>query len=192
MRARAILFPVLALFVAMPLSAQDHSAHGGDHAAMHGPPPTEGIRAELIQDIHQLESKYLALAEAMSGRFDWRPAEGVRSLGEVLGHVAGANFMLPGMAGAPGHDNPEWARSLESMTDETELLEALEHSFRHAREAIGAVPEDGLDGATEFFGQPATNRQVLTLLVSHMHEHLGQAIAYARVNGITPPWSGGQ
>jgi uncharacterized damage-inducible protein DinB len=56
---------------------------------------------------------------------------------------------------------------------------------------VEAVPAGQLDDAADLFGWQATKRAALTGMVAHMHEHLGQAIAYARMNGVMPPWSAG-
>lgn len=192
--SRTRLVPVAlvsAAILAGPASAQ-HMNH---------PAPESGIRAELIRDIDNLEQKYVALAEAMSGKYGWRPGEGVRSVGEVFAHVGGANFLLPSMIGIepPEHlraSNMDEAmarmQELEAVTDEAEIRESLAHSFMHARHAISRIPDAELDDEVTLFGSPATKRSALILLVNHMHEHLGQAIAYARTNGVTPPWSGGE
>ena len=200
MRNYAWAFGVALALAAAPVGAQEHEGHDTGHEGMHAAAPSEGLRAELIRDIEQLESKYMDLARAMTGKFGWRPAEGVRSVGEVFGHVAGANFMIPSMAGAMmpesmrGGDMQENMRRMQEVErsgDEARIMESLEHSFMHARHAIADVPDEQLDERTRMFGQDVTKRQVLTLLVTHMHEHLGQAIAYARMNGVAPPWSGG-
>ena len=39
------------------------------------------------------------------------------------------------------------------------------------------------------FGNATTHRGVLVTVLSHLHEHLGQSVAYARMNGVVPPWS---
>ena len=191
----------LAVMTAAPAVAQGHEGHGAGHEGMHAEAPTSGLRAELIRDVEQLEEKYMALARAMTGKYDWRPAEGVRSVGEVFGHVAGANFMIPSMAGvampesmasSSMQEGMRKMQELERSGDETAILEALEHSFMHTKHAIASVQDTALEDMTRMFGQDVTKRQVLTLLVTHMHEHLGQAIAYARMNGVTPPWSGGE
>ncbi len=171
--------------LALPLAAQDHAGHMGDHDMAHAAPAPEGYRAELIQDVSQLEEKYMALARAMTDHFGWRPAEGVRSAGELFGHVANANFMIPSMVGV----EREMANVNYETEDAATLLEGLEHSFMHVRHSIADTPDSVLGDQVRMFGQDATKRQVLTLLVTHMHEHLGQAIAYARTNGVTPPWS---
>ncbi|HLU25858.1 MAG TPA: DinB family protein [Longimicrobiales bacterium] len=175
------------LAIARPAVAQEH-AH--QHMAM----PTSGLRAELIRDVEQLEQKYVGLAEAMRGKYGWRPADGVRSVSEVFMHVAAANFTMPSMAGIQpprAEELPAPPRELEKVTDEAKVLEVLKHSFMHARHAIARVPDAELEAAVNLFGREATKRAVFMTIVTHMHEHLGQLIAYARMNGVTPPWSAG-
>lgn len=183
--------------LASPAAAQESATHRmHEHEA--GVMPTTGVRAELIRDIDSLEDKYLSLAQAMRGKYEWRPGEGVRSVSEVLMHVAGANFMLPSLIGiAPPEDLAAegmpaiMARmeELERVTDPAEVESTMRRSFDHARQAIAAVPEGELDASVDLFGHPSTKRAALSLLVNHMHEHLGQSVAYARVNGVVPPWS---
>ena len=183
-----------ALLIAVaPASAQQHEAH---NVAM----PSAGLRAELVRDIEGLEQKYVALAEAMSGKYDWRPAEGVRSTGEVFSHVAGANFILPAIVGI---EPPESMRAptmqemmgkmqaLEAETDEAAIRDRLHHSFMHMKHAVAQVPDAELETMIKLFGSDTTKRAALVLMVSHMHEHLGQLIAYARSSDVVPPWNAG-
>lgn len=187
---------VAALALALPALAQEPAAHGHHHMAM----PSSGVRAELIQDIDVLEEKYLGLADAMSGKYAWRPGDGVRSVSEVFMHVAGANYYLPTLAGIAPPEGMEvddlraaFARmqELEKVTDEAEVKESLRHGFMHARHAIAMTPDDRLEDGIDMFGRSTTKRAALILLVTHMHEHLGQSVAYARTNGVVPPWSAG-
>ena len=189
-------------FTALAFLALGATAASAQHAAHHDTPmPESGLRAELIRDVTRLEGQYASLAEAMAGKYDWRPGEGVRPVGEVFMHIAGANFMLPTFAGVAPPESMKAAnmeeafavmQSLEKETDVAKIQEALKHSFMHAKHAIAQVSDEQLEGMTRLFGQDVTNRVVLTLLVTHMHEHLGQSIADARVNGVTPPWSAGE
>mgnify|MGYP001470471656 CR=1 FL=1 len=188
-----------ALLVAAAPAAAQHGGHGerGAHGAAM---PTSGFRAELIRDIEQLEQKYLGLADAMVGKYEWRPGEGVRSVSEVFMHVAGANFLIPI---AVGHQPPKQYRgadqretmsklmALEQITDPERVKAELRHAFMHAKHTIAGVQDGELDDTVRLFGQDYTKRAALHLLVTHMHEHLGQAIAYARTNGVVPPWSAG-
>lgn len=75
--------------------------------------------------------------------------------------------------------------------DKAEVIEALHAAFEHARSAVRTVSDEDLDRTTTMFGQPSTYRAVLLLMTTHCHEHLGQQIAYARANGVVPPWSMG-
>ena len=186
------IMAVLGGLLVLPVSAQQE-AH---QKTM----PTSGLRAELVREIDGLEKKFLGLADAMNGKYAWRPGQGVRSVSEVFMHVAGANLLLPSMAGihppegTKGGSQEEMAATaseLEKITDPVKLKETLKHSMMHARHAIASIPDSELESPIKLFGQDANKRQLLTLLVTHMHEHLGQSIAYARMNGVVPPWSGG-
>ena len=155
-----------------------------------------GLRADMIADISTLESKYVSLAEAMpAATYDWSPMEGVRSVGEVFCHMAGANFGIPRYFGV---NAPAEAATLESKCDTDDLeslktgaIESLRKSFVFAKQAIADVPDANLDDATKLFGRDTTKRAAMLLYVTHMHEHLGQSVAYARSNGVVPPWSTG-
>lgn len=139
-------------------------------------------------DFELLVKKLYGLAEAIPAEhYDWRPQEGVRSLSENLMHVAGGNFRFAGLLGVEVEgDMPE---DLEAVTDKKEVLKILRKSIHVARDVIDAHREVDLEGRDiEFFGGKTKPRQLLFLMLAHMHEHLGQTIAYARTNGVAPPW----
>jgi uncharacterized damage-inducible protein DinB len=189
------------VWLASPAVAQEHTPeHEAEHQEhMSMEMPSEGIRADLIGDIVELEEKYVSLAEAMADHWAWRPGEGVRSVGEVFGHVTAANMMIPTLFGMEtpsefqGESPQETMGNLQALEKASaeELMEHLKHSFMHARHVVARVDEERLDEAVQYFGQEGPLREVLLLLVTHMHEHLGQSIAYARTNGVVPPWSAG-
>jgi uncharacterized damage-inducible protein DinB len=152
---------------------------------------TGGVRGSILFQIDQAREKLIALANAMpADKFGWRPGEGVRTTGEVFNHVAAANFFLPTFWGAkvPAGVNPQTLEK-EMSGDKAKTVDALTRSFDNVREAILAVPESDLDRKIKLFGQEATVRDAMMVLASHAHEHLGQSIAYARSNGVVPPWS---
>lgn len=175
---------------AREMHADGHAAHGAahDHAAI------PGLQGELVRDIDALERKYVALAEAIpQERYGWRPMEGVRSVAEVFGHLAAANYAIPRALGVePPADVASGLGDFEAMTEKSAIVEALRDSFEHARHAIHRMPDDGMDRSTRLFGQEFSHRGVALLTVNHMHEHLGQLIAYARGNEIVPPWNAGE
>jgi uncharacterized damage-inducible protein DinB len=152
---------------------------------------TGGVRGSILFQIDQAREKLIALANALPPeKYGWRPGEGVRSAGEVFNHVAAANYFLPTFWGAkvPAGVNPQTLEK-EMSGDKAKTVETLTRSFDNLREAILAVPDGDLDRKIKMFGQDATVRDAMMVLASHAHEHLGQSIAYARSNGIVPPWS---
>ncbi|MGZ8376506.1 MAG: DinB family protein [Gemmatirosa sp.] len=154
--------------------------------------PAAGLRADLVASLADAESKLVQLAEAMpQDKYAWRPAPGVRSVSEVFMHMVGANYMIPPMAGAPRPTGVTLTQESErTVTDKTAIVNHLKQSFAYAKQAVTSVPDAELDAAVQLFGRPSTKRNVMVLMATHAHEHLGQAIAYARSNGVRPPWSG--
>lgn len=151
--------------------------------------PKSGFRTEFLQQLKEVESKILDLANAVpQEKYIWRPAEGVRSISEVYMHLAGGNYFLISMAGvkSPEGLTPEMEKTI---TDKAKVLDILKKSFEHIRQAILSISDNDLDKPAKFFGRETTVRDVYFNAAMHMHEHLGQSIAYARMNGIVPPWS---
>src|SRR5688500_10618496 len=102
-----------------------------------------GIRGELDAQLADAERKLVALAEAMpQEKYGWRPAEGVRSVSEVFVHVAGANFMITGIAGVPRDTSVRITAETErTLTDKAAVMDLLRRSFAHARQAVAQVPD---------------------------------------------------
>ena len=121
-------------------------------------------------------------------KFTWRPAPGVRSTGEVFMHVVNANYHLPTFWGAKA-SSAATGDFEKQAGDKAKTVAALKDSFEYAQSAMAAVPDSDLGRAIKIFGRDATVGDAMLGLAAHAHEHLGQSIAYARVNGIVPPWS---
>jgi hypothetical protein len=110
----------------------------------------------------------------------------------VFVHVASATYLAPRWPGArrPPHDTlPRDAE--KTITDRAQVVDLLHKSFAFARQGVMDVPDAQMDAAVDMFGTPTTKRGVLVTRATHLHEHLGQSIAYARSNGVVPPWSAG-
>ena len=152
------------------------------------PAPRVGYRAEFLADLNEIEHKYLDLAGAVPAeKYGWRPETGVRSISEVYMHVAGSNYYLATFVGAkPPADIP---KDFEKITDKARVLTELQRSFDQLRTIALNTPDADLDKSVMLFSTPATERRVFTTILNHLHEHLGQSIAYARMNGVVPPWS---
>lgn len=183
--ATAVLTLVCAL--AQPVRAQETKPMDKPAAATAS---ADGARAEIVRSLDDAQKKLLALAEAMPAeKYAWRPGQGVRSVGEVFAHVAGGNYFLPTFWGVkpPAGIDP---RGFEKEGgDKAKTIDSLKKSFDHVRHAIDSVPEADLGKAVKLFDHEGTYREAILLVAAHAHEHLGQSIAYARMNSVVPPWS---
>lgn len=157
----------------------------------------EGLMGDLLRDINDVQTKIVGLAKAMpQGTYAWRPSEGVRSTGEVFAHVASDNYFLPAAIGiaAPAETGittdfkTATAFEKRSMTRD-QIIAELEKSFAFLKASMTAMPDAKLNEPIAVFGQKMTNRGLWITTTTHLHEHLGQLIAYARSNKVTPPWS---
>jgi hypothetical protein len=138
-----------------------------------------------------MKGKFVGLAQAFpQGQYTWRPMDGVRSVSEVLMLIAseGYGFVPTGFGGKPAMAREESAK-LPSVTDKTQVIDQLNKAFAHAKAQVEAIDPATLTGKRALFGQQRSTSQIALLIGGDMHEHLGQLIAYARMNKIVPPWS---
>jgi len=154
------------------------------------PSGSAGVKGEILMWIQDANEKLVALAEAMpESAYAWTPEKGVRTVGEVFMHVAAANYGIPSLVGVKPPEGFKFQTYEASLTKKSDIVKALKDSFAHAEAALKAASDADLDKPAEFFGMKTTVRGAYLLLLSHGHEHLGQSIAYARSNKVTPPWS---
>ncbi len=167
---------------------------GGVAAPVAAQQAPAGLKGDMLAQFDDAAMKLVQLAEAIpQDKYGWRPGPGVRSVSEVLMHVGVGDYFVLGFVGVKSP--VELAGGLEtSMTQKAQVIDFMKKANDHARAAIRTVPDADLDKPTQMFGRQTTYRNAYMTLVSHAHEHLGQMIAYARSNGVVPPWSaaGGQ
>jgi uncharacterized damage-inducible protein DinB len=121
----------------------------------------------------------------MSGKYDWKPGQGVRSVGDVLNLIVRENGVLVGVLAG----TPNTGAKPAPITDPEKLQEALKASYVNLQKAIAGLSDNDLQTPVKLFGHDLTKQGALMLLLEDQHEHLGQLIAYARTNGVVPPWS---
>ena len=157
-----------------------------------------GVVGELLRDVTIAEGKVIALAKALpSSAYDWRPAPGVRSTAEVFVHIAGDNYFLPALTGVtppPGtgidaKDFKSVARFEERHRTRDEIISELSASFAHLKRSIQETLDAGIENRPRLSVRKITTREHWITTLTHLHEHLGQLIAYTRMNNVTPPWS---
>ena len=178
----AVVAFVLLIFCPRPSNAQDvwKDASGKE---------ITGFRAIFLKDCEDARRKLLDLADAMPAeKYLWRPMEGVRSVSEVYIHIAYDNYYLPGLLGHKAAEKYS-QEDEKKITKKIQVVEYLRKSFDFIKEAVLQISDDDLDKPADFFGSKTTYRGILFHAASHWHEHLGQSIAYARMNKIIPPWT---
>jgi len=157
--------------------------------------PAHAFQSDFLGQLDDVQKKILSLEEAVpQDKFKWRPAPGVRSIAEAYLHIAFGNYLLTKIATGkePPADagwemnGPKWDGK---TTDKSEIKAILDKSFEHVRTVIKGVEDADLDKKVSFFGREMTERAVLISLIGHLNEHMGQEVAYARANGVVPPWS---
>ena len=160
------------------------------------PPAPTGLRRDLLVSLDWVEQQTVSLEQAMpQAKFMWRPGKGVRSVSELYLHIAGGIYALTGKL---GHEAPSDAQALmkadkweSQTTKKDEIKTILTTAFAHLRNVILETQDADLETQIKLAGREVSGRLVLIGTQFHSAEHLGQAIAYARINGIVPPWSKG-
>jgi len=158
----------------------------------------QGLIGDLSKDVSDVQTKIVGLAKAIpASAYDYKPSPEVRSTGEVFMHVAADNYFMPAALGiAPpaatginGQDYKTAAAFEKKKMSRDEIIAELDKSFAFLTTAMNGVTDAKLEAPLEIFGQKSTGRAIWVSTTTHLHEHLGQLIAYARSNKVTPPWS---
>ncbi|HLY42565.1 MAG TPA: DinB family protein [Terracidiphilus sp.] len=150
--------------------------------------PSYDMKAQALLDLQAVNQKCVQLAQALPGdKLTWRPSPDTRSFAEVFLHVAGERYAILSLMGAvpPAGFKP---RDFEkSTTDRDRIVESLNQSWDFANKTINGMSNADFAKPLPKLGPQANDGDVVYILVADAHEHLGQLIAYARQNGVTPP-----
>lgn len=174
-------------FVAAPLLATAVSITARVAFAQTTP---AGFRGEFLHQFDQSMAKAIALGEAVPAEtYPRRPVPAVMPIAQMLAHIARFNYEYP--ARAMGISPPAGTDldALERVAEKAHVVALLRRSADHVRHKVRGMPDTQLERMTTLYGRRVPQWAVLLQLIAHMDNHLGQAIAYARVSGVVPPWS---
>ncbi len=149
----------------------------------HAQGTAQSVQAALSQEAGTLSEKFTGLARVMAGKYDWKPGQGVRSVGEVFNLIVAENGYLAKTLTGEKSERPA------PITDPEKLQEALKTSYANLQQTIAGLSDADLKAPVKVFGKDMTKEGAVRYLFGDQHEHLGQSIAYARSNGVVPPWS---
>ena len=170
--------------VAMPAYAQTPET-AADHTA-----PSYDMKAQSLLDLEGVQKKFVALANTVpADKLTWRPTADSRSFAEVFLHVAGERYGILGMMGVERPAGFDGQALEKSTTDRAQIVAELNKSWEFAQKAINSMSNADFAKLLPKLGPQANAGDVVYILVGDAHEHLGQAVAYARENGIVPPWT---
>ena len=156
-----------------------------------------GVMGDLLKDVGDLEKKVMSLANAIpESAYAWTPGPGVRSTAEVFKHIAADNYFMPVLLDKPAPKETEITKDYKTTLafekrpmNRAAVVAELEKSFAFLRSSMNSTTEAQLSAPIDVFGQKSTARGLWISTATHLHEHLGQLIVYARSNKVTPPWS---
>ena len=144
-----------------------------------------GLQAAFAKDVETLSKKFTGLARVMSGKYEWKPGQGVRSVGDVFNLIVEENGLLADALTS----QPNTGTQPAPITDPGKMQDGLKSSYARLQRAITGLSDKDLQIHVKLFGEDMTKQDAVMLILEDQHEHLGQSVAYARSNGVVPPWS---
>jgi hypothetical protein len=153
-------------------------------------PPSYDMKAQALLDLERVNQKFVDLANVVPvEKLTWRPSADSRSFAEMFLHVAGERYGILSLMGAEKPAGFDGKTFEKSTTDRTQIVAELNKSWTFAETAIKGMTNADFAKLLPKLGPQANAGDVVYILVGDAHEHLGQAVAYARENGIVPPWT---
>ncbi|MEX1240637.1 MAG: DinB family protein [Cyclobacteriaceae bacterium] len=149
---------------------------------------------ETAGSISYASGHVMQLAQAIpADKYAWSPQEGVRSVAQVCAHIVSANYFFASKLGAKIPDGVNMETLETNLKTKDAIATELKRSYDVVISAIKNTPDASLANKVEFpFPGDFTSMSAILIVLSHSNEHLGQLIAYARMNKIAPPWSEGK
>jgi uncharacterized damage-inducible protein DinB len=182
---RLILTSVVLSAGVIGASAQTSDMAAADHTA-----PSYDMKAQSLADLQMVQKKFVDLANAIpADKFTWRPSEDSRSFAEVFLHVAGERYQILALGGATPPAAFDGKTFEKSTTDKARIVDELNQTWEFAQKTINGMSNADFARLLPKLGPQANAGDVVYILVADAHEHLGQLVAYARENGIVPPWT---
>jgi uncharacterized damage-inducible protein DinB len=118
--------------------------------------------------------------------YNFKPTDGVRTYGQILGHVADAQYLFCSLA--TGEKNPD-LKIEKTKTSKADITAALKDAVAYCDKAYASMTDASGAGTVSLFGHDTPKLGVLTVNNLHNMEHYGNLVVYMRIKGIVPPSS---
>jgi uncharacterized damage-inducible protein DinB len=149
------------------------------------------FQKESAGSISYVSGQVMQLAKAIpADKYAYTPGQGVRSVAEVCGHIISANYFFASKLGEKIPADVKMETIEKDMKTKEVIEKELKRSYESITAAIKNTKDASLSNKVEFpFPGEYTNMTAILIALGHSNEHLGQLIAYSRMNGVVPPWS---
>jgi uncharacterized damage-inducible protein DinB len=133
----------------------------------------------------------LAKAAEMMPEADYafKPTPAVRSFGQIVGHVADAQYLF--CSAASGEEAPKLDVE-KTKTKKADLVAALNDAFAYCDKVYNSMTDAHAADLVKFFGRDFAKVSVLSFNAAHNFEHYGNIVTYMRLKGLVPPSSAGK
>ncbi len=118
--------------------------------------------------------------------YNFKPTEAVRSYGQIVGHVADAQYLFCSIV--LGEKNPA-PKVEQTKTSKADLIAALKDAFAYCDRAYDGMTDASATQMVQLFGSDRPKLGVLTVNNMHNMEHYGNLVTYMRMKNIVPPSS---
>jgi uncharacterized damage-inducible protein DinB len=146
-------------------------------------PATQAVKAQFEMIKGVLNKTAAKVGEEL---YSFKPTPEVRSIGQLIGHVADSQF---GMCAAAAGQQPPQSGIEKSKTSKAELSKALADSSAYCDTVLAGMNDTKGMESIKFFTGPTPRLFVLTFNIAHSYEHYGNLVTYMRLKGIVPPSS---
>jgi uncharacterized damage-inducible protein DinB len=178
-----VALSMAAFAAAVPAPKPDEPAT--DHTS-----PSYDMKGQALFDLAAVQKKFVDLANALpESKMTWRPSADSRSFAEVFLHVSAERYGILALMGAAPPTGFNGKTFEKSTTDKAKIVDELNRSWDFAQKTIEGMNNADFAKLLPKLGPQANAGDVVYILVADAHEHLGQSVAYARENGIAPPWT---
>jgi uncharacterized damage-inducible protein DinB len=149
------------------------------------------FQKESVGSITFVSGHVKQLAAAIpADKYAYTPKTGVRSIAEVCAHIVSANYFFGSKLGGKIPADVKMETIEKDLKTKDAIVKELNRSYEVLIDAIKNTKDGALPTKVEFpFPGEFTGMSAILISLGHSNEHLGQLIAYARMNGVTPPWS---
>ena len=152
------------------------------------------FQKESAGSLTHVSGQVMQLAKAIpADKYTYTPQKGVRSVAAVCAHIISANYFFASKLGGQIPADVKMETLEKDLVSKDAIEKELKRSYELMIGAINNTKDASLPAKVEFpFPGDYTGMSAILISLGHSNEHLGQLIAYARINGITPPWSKGE